>query len=206
MNDPEQPCGQVSDADSIGIVSGTQPTTCARGQGIGEQIRALRYALELKDEPVLLWRLYRIYRMHGIPVPDDLLQKFDCLADRADRGAAAARADDAQRRAITLLEYTYAIEDGERPMCALRIASARSGISVNAIKTMASRLHIRTRPYRIRSGRFDADALGRASDPFGLAKERKNEGGNVARAHSRSNIVATVDSIRDPPDTTRIEP
>lgn len=162
-------CSMSSGAsDDISIF--TQAPVAPTEQTIDDQAQILRYALGLKAEPVLIWRLYRLCRVNHVPFPSDLLRELDHLAECADRGASAARADDAQRRSIALLEYAHAIEDGERPTLALRVACEKSELSANAIKTMASRLHIRTRPYRARSRRFDTDILSRASDPFGLTK------------------------------------
>ena len=189
----------------VDVAAAVQQQTQLADQSVAEQIRALRYALGFKDDPVLVWRIYRIYRVNGMPIPDELSQQLDRLAESADRGVAAVRADAAQRRAAALLNYADAIEDGERPTRALLTASERSGISVNAIKTMASRLHIRTRPYRISSGGFNAEALRQASDPFGLAKANVNGRDDVTSTHTSSNIATSVDSIHDPPDTARIQ-
>lgn len=195
----------ITPAAGVDVAAAAQQPTQLADQSVAEQIRALRYALGFNDDPVLVWRLYRIYRVNGMPIPDELSQQLDRLAESTDRGVAAVRATDTLRRAIALLDYADAIEDGERPTRALLTASERSGISVKAIKTMASRRHIRTRPYRISSGGFNAEALRQASDPFGLAKAKVNKRDDVASTHTGSNIATTVDSIHDPPDTARIQ-
>lgn len=139
------------------------------------QVEILKYAVLLKSQPVSIWRLYRAYRTNEMPIPTEVLLALDRMAEHADTGMAATRSNHVEHRAIALLTYIDQIEDGKRPTQALEQAYQASGISVNAIKTLASRLHIRTRPYRIRPRNFDTGVLRNANDPFGLT-ESKNLG------------------------------